>query len=271
MRLLLAAAVTFTLFIAMPEPAHGACDATTEAGSGDSTFDASSIQASCPQEHETTDADAGGTPAGTDAWNFVCSSEKGNQLCGGDYRTCADSTLLQEHYFYPADGNAPVFLGTNCPEDAHEPDLGPTPTDILHAFRRIPLPPSTLHVQPPDGETLVNFETNLFTTADDLDRTVTLLGHHVRFKIRATTFTWHYGDTDTTTTHTPGAAYPDLENTHRYRTQATVHPSVDTTWAADYQIDDGPWDAVNGTVTITGTRQTLTIRTATPHLVGDED
>jgi len=47
-----------------------------------------------------------------------------------------------------------------------------------------------------------------------------------------------------------------------------VTPSVDTTWTADYQLDGGPWTPVDGTVTRHGQAQLLTIKSATPILVG---
>ncbi|MDH2415213.1 hypothetical protein [Nocardioides sp. CER19] len=144
----------------------------------------------------------------------------------------------------------------------------PTQGDILRAFRQIPLPASVLVIQPPGGATLVNFDTNFYTEAAPFERTVTLLGHQVRFRIRTQSFTWHFGDRTETRTSKPGAAYPALDVTHRYLEKGTVSPSVDTTWEADYQLDGGAWAPVDGTVTIAGAPQRLTIRSATPVLVG---
>ena len=167
----------------------------------------------------------------------------------------ADDGRLLDHY-------------DNCGESTPTPDPGPTPADIARAFRQIPLPASDLTIQPPGGATLVNFDTNFYTHATPFDRTITLLGHQVRFKITPTSYHWHFGDHTHTTTHTPGAAYPHLDITHRYQRHGTATPSVDTTWTADYQLDHHPWTPVQGTVTITGTPQQLTIKTATPVLVG---
>ena len=38
-----------------------------------------------------------------------------------------------------------------------------TPTTVQRAFAELPLPPSRLVIQPPNGRTLVNFDTNFYT------------------------------------------------------------------------------------------------------------
>jgi len=125
-----------------------------------------------------------------------------------------------------------------------------------------------LVIQPPGGATLVNFDTNFYTVAEPFERTVTLLGHQVHFKIRPRSFSWHYGDGSDQTTTKPGAAYPTLDVTHRYLKKGTVAASVDTVWEADFQVDGGAWAPVDGTVSKTGAPQQLRIRSATPTLVG---
>jgi hypothetical protein len=173
--------------------------------------------------------------------------------------------------WYVTNDGSILNVHNNCadtPVPVAAPIPTPTQTDILRAFRQIPLPASVLNIQPPGGATLVNFDTNFFTRAAPFERTVTLLGHAVHFRIRARSFTWHFGDHTDETTSRPGAAYPALDVTHRYLRKGTVSPSVDTTWAADYQLDGGPWAPVDGTVTMTGAAQRLTIKSATPILVG---
>ncbi|WP_435747876.1 hypothetical protein [Nocardioides sp. SYSU DS0663] len=143
-----------------------------------------------------------------------------------------------------------------------------TPGMVAAAFRRIPLPAAELQVQPPDGRTLVNFATNFFTEQGELSRSVTLLGRQVDLRIWPERFDWSFGDGSALTTTTPGAPYPDLEVTHDYRRAGAVSPSVDTTYAAEYRIDGGPWQPVAGTVTIPGAPVELRVLTATPTLVG---
>ena len=143
-----------------------------------------------------------------------------------------------------------------------------TPGLVAAAFRRLPLPASDLLVQPPNGRTLVNFDTNFFTDGDELSRTVTLLGRQVELRIWPERYGWRFGDGATRWTSGPGAAYPDLEITHRYLRKGQVAPSVDTTYAAQFRVGGGPWRDVAGTVTIPGTPEALRIVTARPALVG---
>lgn len=172
---------------------------------------------------------------------------------------------------YVTASGAVIYGGDNCPQDpgpAAEPEV--TPGMVAAAFRRIPLPESELSVQPPNGRTLVNFETNFFTEdTGEFTRTVTLLGRQVELRIWPSQFGWRFGDGETARTTSPGAAYPDLEITHRYLEGGRVSPSVDTTYAAQFRVDGGPWRDVAGTVTIPGSPEALRVVTARPVLVGD--
>gem|GEM_PF-5235926 len=140
---------------------------------------------------------------------------------------------------------------------------------VASAFRRIPLPASDLGIQPPGGKTLVNFETNFFTTdGQPFARTLRLLGQRVELRIWAESWTWHYGDGESETTTSPGARFPDLEITHSYLAKQTYRPRVDTTYAAEWRVGNGPWQPVTGTATITGAPVGLRAIEARPTLVG---
>jgi hypothetical protein len=179
---------------------------------------------------------------------------------------CSDGSVMEYVWFVP-DGGAPGAMSINCPSDPTAPP-GPSVADIVTAFRRIPLPRSTLQIQPPDGETLVNFTTNFLTEAEAFTTSVTLLGHRVDFRITPSRFRWAYGDGSGATTAKPGARYPTMGVTHVYRKRGAVKAAVDTTWSADYRVDGGGWAAVPDTVTIAGAAQALTVRSATPLLAG---
>ncbi len=143
-----------------------------------------------------------------------------------------------------------------------------TPGLVATAFQQIPLPPSELQVQPANGRTLVNFDTNFFTETGPFDRTVTLLGQRVDLHIVPSGFGWRFGDGDVLATDHAGAPYPDLRITHDYQRKGRVRPSVDTTYTATYRVNGGPWAAVPGSVTIPGPAVGLEVLTATPVLVG---
>ena len=134
------------------------------------------------------------------------------------------------------------------------------------AFRHVPLPANRVNIQPPNGRTLVNFDTNFYTDSTPLTRTVTLLGRRVTLHITPASWTWTFGDGTTTTTTTPGAAYPALDITHTYDRKGSVAPSVATTYTATYTVDNGPSRPVPGTVTIPGPPTALQVVTARPQL-----
>jgi hypothetical protein len=154
-----------------------------------------------------------------------------------------------------------------------EPGLPPqpalvTPGIVATAFRDLPLPAAELVVQPPGGATLVNFATNFYTEQGEFTRTVRLLGQRVELRIWPSQFGWRFGDGRSLASASAGAPYPDLQITHEYATKGPVRPSVDTTYAAQFRVNGGPWRDVNGTVTIPGSPVRLRVRTATPVLVG---
>ena len=152
------------------------------------------------------------------------------------------------------------------PEEEVEEEV--TPGLVAAAFQRIPLPASELQVQPANGRTLVNFETNFFTETGPFDRTVVLLGQNVDLRIVPSAFGWRFGDGASLATQDAGSPYPDLRITHDYQRKGQVRPSVDTTYTATYRVNGGAWGPVPGSVTIPGESVGLEVLTATPVLVG---
>lgn len=185
-------------------------------------------------------------------------------ICTGEL-TCPDGTFAIHSWMELPNG------GTTddaywCPSEGSTPAI--TDGLIATAFRRIPLPPSSFTIQPPGGRTLVNFETNFFTEERTLDRTVRLLGQRVDLRIRAHSYTWHFGDGETITTSRPGAPFPKLLITHNYLTTGAYRPAMDTTWVADYRVGGGAWQSVPGSVTIEGDPANLRAIEARPTLMG---
>ncbi|WP_408895623.1 PKD domain-containing protein [Nocardioides sp. R1-1] len=151
--------------------------------------------------------------------------------------------------------------------DESEPVV--TIDDVRRAFGELKLPPGTLVIQPPDGLTLVNFETNFYTTATTpIATTITLLEQAVTLEATPTSYTWDFGDGHTVTTDEPGAPYPDLTITHDYQHTGDYQPSLATTYTGRYRIADGPWQTIPDTVTIPGPTQALRVIEAQPKLVG---
>ena len=140
---------------------------------------------------------------------------------------------------------------------------------ILRAFRRIPLPELRSQTQP-DDKTLINFDTIFFTRAEPLTRQLTLLGQQVRLEITPSRFEWMHGDGTTATTTTPGAPYPAKDIVHRYSdSHRTVAHRVVMTWSAEYSLNGGALQPVDGTVTTTGPATPLRVAEASPALSGN--
>ena len=162
------------------------------------------------------------------------------------------------------------LIGQTCLTDSDVASLGEvTPGLVRKAFERLTWPRSELTIQPPDGVTLVGFESNFFTTnTAPTTQTVTLLGRQIQIEATPTSYVWHFGDESTEPTATPGAAYPNLLVTHRYQHPGQVQPSVDTVYGGRYRVGTGPWQTIPGTLTVTGQAQQLEVREARGVLVG---
>jgi hypothetical protein len=165
---------------------------------------------------------------------------------------------------------ATTRMGIVCLTPADEQDLAViTPAMVRREFERLSWPTARLRVQPPDGQTLVNFDTNFFTdNTEPTTRTITLLGQQVTIEATPTEYTWHFGDGDSSTTTSPGAAYPALDVTHSYTDTAEVSPSVDTTYQGRYRVNNDGWQTIPGSLTVGGEAVALQVRSASPRLVG---
>ena len=140
---------------------------------------------------------------------------------------------------------------------------------VLAAFRRIPLPSLRSHSQPAN-KTLINFDTIFFTDAEPLTRNLTLLGQRVRLEIKPSRFEWVHGDGTTATTATPGSPYPAKDVVYRYAdAHRTVQHRVVVTWSAEWSLNGGPLQPVNGTVTTSGPATPLRVAEASPALSGE--
>jgi hypothetical protein len=227
----------------------------------------------------TPDAQAASESSVTYIYEPLCQANDGIVQstaygCAGAFE-CGDDGLLHDVTSVDA-GGTQTGLGATCIEPgapvaaATAPVL--TPGRILAAFRRIPLPEAPLEVQPPGGETLVNFDTILHTQAEPFIETVQLLGRQVTFDISPAGFTWSLGNGESMTTSDPGRPWArgvpmDQYVSHRYTEAGPVTLDLTTTWGARWRLGNGPWRDVDGTVTMTSPAQDLQVRTAQPQLV----
>ncbi|NYD30161.1 PKD domain-containing protein [Nocardioides kongjuensis] len=192
-------------------------------------------------------------------------SDSGHAVRGDEAKS--QPVLIGNGACSAADPVAGEFLDASFCSSDEKPVI--TVADVQKAFAELPLSAGALVIQPPDGLTLVNFKTNFYTTTTTpTTATVTLLGQPVTLEATPATYTWHFGDGDSTSTTEPGAPYPKLTVTHSYKLKGDYQPSLSTTYTGRYKLADGPWQSIPGTVTIDGPPQPLRAIEAEPKLVG---
>ena len=162
--------------------------------------------------------------------------------------------------------------GTAClsaGEYAQVDDPPPIRELVLEAFKTLSWSPSDLVVQPPNGKTLVNLETNFYTTnSSPTSISVMLVESQVVVTARPIAYRWHFDDATSITTTTPGAPYPDLDVAHVYEQTGDVAVSVDTQYGdASFTVNGGPSEAIPSTTWVAGESQDLEIVEAMPQLV----
>ncbi|MGL5823350.1 MAG: hypothetical protein ACRCYU_00575, partial [Nocardioides sp.] len=163
-------------------------------------------------------------------------------------------------------------VGRTCLTPDDLTNLGQiTPELVTTAFKKLTWPPADLHIQPPGGETLVNLDTNFYTTlTKPQTRTVTLLGQQITIEATPDTYRFNFDEegqyTDTTN---PGHPYPKLDNTYAYQdAHITRHPWIDVVYTGRYRTGTtGPWTTIPDSHIVTGNPQPLRIIEGIPQLI----
>ena len=234
-------------------------------------------------------AGAGATPGGAEAarQGIVNDEYRRLEACGAisaeeGYRwPCPDSPAVDHS---DVCGTAPVLLPLwhrgrasqfaawsdwELVEELSCVGQGPTPEQVLTEFRRLPITPSALTVQP-EGPVLVNIDTIAYVDPAPQTLTTTVLGTPIAFQVTAATYTWDFGEDDPFTTTSPGHPWPDQDVAHPYRRPGTGQVTVTTTWQATYTLGTDPTvRTVPGTATTTTTSEPFEIVEAHSHLVAN--
>ncbi|HEX6235379.1 MAG TPA: hypothetical protein VFZ63_19780 [Jiangellaceae bacterium] len=138
---------------------------------------------------------------------------------------------------------------------------------VIREWETIQIPAATIGINPPEGRTLVNFETIFFTDPGEQSFPMTLLGRSIVIYAIPIEYTWHHGDGTSQTTQSPGAPYPSKDVTHQFDTIGTVNPRVDIRYRAEFTVDGGARQPIPGIASVTGTSEELTILEARTRLV----
>ncbi len=204
-----------------------------------------------------------------------CAVRVSPEQCAGSATPCADPPGSFRYDILRATlapDSAWTVVGQACLGAGDLASLGAiTPELVQQAFQRLDWPKAELVVQPPGGETLVNLETNFYTTTTrPTTQTVTLLGTAITIEASPDSYVWHFGqDAEPRRTTSPGQPFPELDVTHVYLdADATVRPSVDVTYAGRYRIGNSAWIDIPGTRTMAGDPIDLSVIEGQPNLVG---
>lgn len=172
-----------------------------------------------------------------------------------------------------------VQYGVTCfPEDAPGP-VRPrvTMAMVLAAFHDTDFARPTVGIEPRGNVTLVTLPTYFQTSwprtgfqPGEVDRVdpARMAGFRVEIRPTVKRVTYDYGDGSTSgPTTSLGGPYPEGDVTKTYTRAGDFTVRVDVTYAGEFRVDGGPWIDIPGDVTIRGTPETLSVRTAHARLV----
>jgi hypothetical protein len=143
-----------------------------------------------------------------------------------------------------------------------------TATAVRREIVDVPFPKLRVHIQP-NGRTLVNLDTNIYTNPVRFQRTVPVLTWPVRVRATPVSYTWHFGDGTSKTTTSPGSPYPDTDVTHKYLRRIPEGASVYVTvnYAARFRAPGSGWQEIPDLISVTGPPTTVQVCEARPVLV----
>jgi hypothetical protein len=161
-----------------------------------------------------------------------------------------------------------IPVGQVCLPDDEEREP-PIRVLAIRAFKELSWPSSELVVQPRGGKTLVNLDTNFYTSnSRPTSIRVRLRATDVVVTARPIAYRWNFGDGTSTTTTSPGSPYPNLDVAHVYEQVDEVVVSVDTQYGdASFTVNGGPPESIPSTLWVAGAPQDLAVVEALPQLV----
>nr|WP_245921203.1 PKD domain-containing protein [Brachybacterium timonense] len=147
-------------------------------------------------------------------------------------------------------GHRCITLGT--PGAASAPGAPPVVITVTREdFATLPVQPLKATAGPPGGWLPVNMVNVLHTNPVEQTLATTLLGTPVQIRAIPIEYHWDLGDGNTITTSKPGKPFPSEEVTSTYRYEGWYDITLTTTFAGQFSINGGPWQDIDGTITIT--------------------
>ena len=97
-----------------------------------------------------------------------------------------------------------------------------------------------------------------------------MAGFRVEIRPKVKSISYVYGDGTTSgATTSLGGPYPEGDITKTYTRAGDFTVRVDVTYAGEFRVNGGQWIDIPGDVTIRGTPETLTVKTAHAVLVAN--
>lgn len=174
----------------------------------------------------------------------------GDDFCGASGNNCPPGQTFSTTWTRTGDDPRWVNQGSRCTTDPTDAAPVVLPTVTVSDLRRVGLPASPVHLQPDDGQALLNVPLILRTMGGTVVRDTTVLGFPVRIRATPTSWTWDLGDgTRLGPTSDPGRPYPRQTLTHTYTSPGDRTVTLTTTWSGEYSIAGLPYRPVEGTAT----------------------
>jgi hypothetical protein len=169
---------------------------------------------------------------------------------------------------YTADESVPGILAVSVDAAGNPVTEAELAGAVATEFRRLPLAPGGIVVQPSQGWALVNLDTIVYTNAEVQTFSTSVLGIPVTVTATPVRYAWEFGDGGALVTSHGGTPWPHPTITHSYRTTGSRTIRLTTDWSGAYQIAGSPtWQPIAGTATTTDATPPIEVRAATNALV----
>ena len=204
-----------------------------------------------PSHNDATDT----TPASVYTRVPACTGNDPNRGLDGFCQDALDACTAPEIMYWLFVGPAGSTVGAPGWRQYGQRCLGPTdpappvvlPAMSLADFQRLPLPAGTSRVQPDNGYTLINIETNVFAEAEPVTLNTTLLGFPVQVRATPSRYAWDFGDGQRFgPTEDPGEPYPALRITNTYTAAGVYAVTLTTYYTGEYSVAGGPFLPIVG-------------------------
>lgn len=144
------------------------------------------------------------------------------------------------------------------------------PVLTVEDFRRLPLAPPVLILQPDRGWVLVNIETIVRTERVEQTFHTDLAGYGVEVVATPERFHYEFGDGTDLWTTSAGHPYPDHDTFRVYEQTGTYQVTLTTEWSGRYRIEgDDTWYPVTGTAQTSTTSAPFEVVERRSRLVDD--